>query len=352
MYLLCHTLKRFSVDLMNNIETIRKDNVEPVQLCEIFLLYFDEEFGPMPLLITPDESLKNNLDVMRLIRIHSIWFLDISDQTSPDRMDLEYKEKIYFAKKFLVPSQREKRRSGSEGDTYETLVLILALPVDMDIFGGALLKRMAERLTKHFALKFTRLIDSEVAKMNAIKTPSTLTLIQIGDTIKKRISVLIKNTCVQYFDAVIKKTDSTTFKLQKAISYLSLKGVPINYIVSEEGNLGFSNVKLFESKVLANDTYGIRNQFKILSTDIDPDTQEVEILIKNQTSKEFNNIYAKVISIQEFFEKEVLRENIEKWLPEEELIIILPNIISNFEYYFSIQDVSSNQTLFKQKLRL
>ncbi|MFX1497180.1 MAG: hypothetical protein ACFFBH_06620 [Promethearchaeota archaeon] len=329
-----------------------KDAVEPEQLCEIFLLYFDEEYGPMPLLITPDESLKDDVDVMRLIRIHSIWFLDISDQTSPDRMDLEYQKKIYFAKKFLVPSKREKRRSGSEGESFETLVLILALPVDMDIFGGALLKRMAERITKHFSFKISHLIDSEIAKMKAIKIHTTIPLLQIGDAIKKRIKVLIKNTCVQYFDSVIKKTDSTTFKLQKAISYLSLKGVPINYIVSEKGNLGFSNVKLFESKVLVNDKYKFEKNFKIISTDIDSDTQEVEILIKNLSINEFSNLYVKVISIQEFFESEVLREKIEKWLPEEELIIILPYVLTNFEYFFYIFDSHSNQTLFKQKLQL
>lgn len=330
----------------------RKDAVEPEQLCEIFLLYFDEEYGPMPLLITPDETVKDNVDVMRLIRIHSIWFLDISDQTSPDRMDLEYQEKIYFAKKFLVPSQREKRRSGSEGDGFEILVLILALPVDMDIFGGALLKRMVERLTKHFALKISHLIDSEIAKMKAIKKHTAIPLLQIGDAIKKRIKVLIKNTCVQYFDSVIKRTDSTTIKLQKALSYLSLKGVPINYIVSENGNLGFSNVKLFESKVLVNRKHEFERNFKILSTDINPETQEVEILIKNLSTNEFSNIYVKVISIQEFFESEVLREKIEKWLPEEELIIIIPNIFTNFEYFFYIFDSHSNQILFKQKLQL
>ncbi|MFX0031830.1 MAG: hypothetical protein ACFE8E_02715 [Candidatus Hodarchaeota archaeon] len=328
----------------------QKEVIEPEQLCEIFLLYFDEEFGPVPLLITPDESLKDNLDIMRLIRIHSIWFLDISDQTSPDRMDLEYKEKIYFAKKFLISSKREKRRSGSEEDLFETLVLILALPIDMDIFGGTLLKKMAERIIKHFSSKISHLIDAEVAKTQAIKTPTIKSLINIGEAIKKRIKVLIKNTCSQYFQSVIKRTDSTTFKLQKAISYLSLKGVPINYIFSEEDDLGFSNVKLFESKVLTNELYGFEKNFRILRTDMDKDTQEVEILIKNQSKNLFNNICAKVISIQEFFESEVLREKIEKWVPEEELIIVSPIYSTSHEYFLYIIDASSNQTLFKQRL--
>lgn len=325
---------------------------EPEQLCEVFLLYFDEEFGHMPLLITPDESLRENTDIMRLIKIHSIWFLDISDQASPDRIDLEYQDKMYFAKKFIVPSTRVKRRKGSEDELFETIVLILSLPIDMDIFGGALLKKIAERLLKYFKLKLCFLIEAELAKNTMIKTTKSKESIKLGKALKNRVKALIKNTCCHHFQSVIKKTDATSFKLQKAISYLSLKGVPINYIISENENLDFSNVKIFESKACVDELYRFQNNFAIERTNLDLRTQELEILLKNQTQKRYNQVEIRVMAIQDFFESEILREVIDEWQSEEELIIVLPEITTSNEYILSITNGDSKSTLFKQKINI
>jgi hypothetical protein len=329
-----------------------KEPMEPEQLCQVFLLYFDEEFGHMPLLITPDESIRENTDIMRLVKIHSIWFLDISDQASPDRIDLEYQGKMYFAKKFMVPSSRKKRRSGSENELFETIVLILSLPIDMDIFGGALLKKISERLIKYFNSKISLLIDAELAKMNVIKTLKSKESIKRGEAIRNRAKVLIKNTCCHYFQSVIKKTDATTFKLQKAISYLSLKGVPINYIVSENEDFDFSNIKIFESKACVDELYQFQNNFSIVRTNLDLRTQELEILLKNQTKTVYNQIEIKVMAIQNFFETEILHETIDEWLSEEELIIVLPEITISNEYLLSITNGHSKHTLFKQKINI
>ena len=329
-----------------------EEPIEPEQLCEVFLLYFDEEFGHMPLLITPDESLRENDDIMRLVKIHSIWFLDISDQTSPDRIDLEYQEKMYFAKKFMVPSVREKRRMGSEDDLFETIVLILSLPIDMDIFGGALLKKISKRIIKHFRLKLAFLIEAELAKIDVIKTSKSRESIKVGEAIKNRIKALIKNTCCHYFQSVIKKTDATSFKLQKAISYLSLKGVAINYIVSENEDLDFSNIKIFESKACVDELYRFQKNFTIERTNLDLRTQELEILIKNQTQNIYNQVEIRVMAIQNFFESEILHETIDKWFSEEELIIILPEITISNEYLLSITNADSKHTLFKQKINI
>ena len=325
---------------------------EPEQLCEVFLLYFDEEFGHMPLLITPDESIRENADIMRLVKIHSIWFLDISDQASPDRIDLEYQGKMYFAKKFLVPSTREKRRIGSQDDLFETIVLILSLPIDMDIFGGALLKKLSERIIRYFRTKITLLIEAELAKLNIVKTSKTRESIKLGEAVKIRLKALIKNTCCHYFQSVIKKTDATSFKLQKAISYLSLKGVPINYIVSENKDLDFSNIKIFESKAYMDELYQVQNNFSIVKTNLDLRTQELEILLKNQTKNAYYNVEIKVMAVKDFFESEILRETIDVWFSEEELIIILPEIAISNEYLLSITNGDSKHPLFKEKINI
>lgn len=328
----------------------QKDSSKAAQLCEVFLLYFDEQLGHIPLLISPDETVKENLEVMRLVKTHSIWFLDISDQTSPDRMDLEYSGKMYFAKKFLIPSKRTKRRAGLEEVNYDTIVLILVLPIDMDIFGGALLKKMAIRITKHFKSKIYQLIEAEIAKLEVIKTTKTKELIQKGGALKKRIKALIYNTCSQYFQSVIRQTDSTTLKIQKAISYLSLKGVPISFIINENKGFGFSNIKLFDSRERSQYSFEVQKNFKLLSINFDSETQEVEIIIKNNTKKEFKNLSVKVISIQDYFEKEIFNQIIDVWFSEEELNFIFPVTPQINDYFLNITDEIYKKKLFSTKI--
>jgi hypothetical protein len=111
----------------NNSES--QDHVSSAeQLCEIFLLYFDELRGHIPILICPDETIKEVPEKMLPVKIHSIWFLDIKTHSDVNRIDLEYSGRMYFAKKFLVPSRRKKERAGLENDNQEIMVLIVSLP--------------------------------------------------------------------------------------------------------------------------------------------------------------------------------------------------------------------------------
>ena len=49
--------------------------IQAEQLCEVFLLYFDEKLGHIPILVSPEEVIKKNEETMQILRIHSIWFL-------------------------------------------------------------------------------------------------------------------------------------------------------------------------------------------------------------------------------------------------------------------------------------
>ncbi|MFX1273693.1 MAG: hypothetical protein ACFFBP_11450 [Promethearchaeota archaeon] len=325
--------------------------IQAEQLCEVFLLYFDEKLGHIPILVSPEDVIKKNEEKMHILRIHSIWFLDLSDKTSLDRVDLEYGDKMYFAKKFLVPSKRIKRRAGLEEENYDTIVLILALPIEMDIFGGALIKEMTERINKHFKFYLSELIRAEIEKLDMIKTQKSKELIERGDKIKKRISKLIKNICSQYFQSVIKKTDTTILKIQKAISYLSLKGVPISYIVSNDKKIGFSNIKLFDKPKVQDLYYKSENPFRINKINVINDRKEVEIIITNRTKDIFDKIIIKVSSLYEFFEQLILYDNIEKWLPGEEVLFILPDISQDHEYILYLIEEKRNKIIFQEKIK-
>ena len=137
---------------------------------EIYMLYFDESQGATPLLFYPNESIKNNLEKMRLIKIHPIWFLDIKEHENLNRVDLEYEGNMYFAQKFHVKSKRKKKRAGLMEETPETIILILSIPNDIDIFGSALLNKITDIVIKNFQNTIYYIIESEIIRSEIIKT--------------------------------------------------------------------------------------------------------------------------------------------------------------------------------------
>ncbi|MFX0058923.1 MAG: hypothetical protein ACFE8J_11550, partial [Candidatus Heimdallarchaeota archaeon] len=87
------------------------------ELAVVYVLYFDEAKGHIPLLIYPDDRYKDDKKFMRPIRFHPIWFLGIDEQEVLDHIDLEFKGYTFFGKKFLTRSKRKKRRAGLEEET-------------------------------------------------------------------------------------------------------------------------------------------------------------------------------------------------------------------------------------------
>ncbi|MFX1259819.1 MAG: hypothetical protein ACFFAN_18360, partial [Promethearchaeota archaeon] len=112
------------------------------EFCEVYLLYFDKLHGQVPFFVYPASLIKNNTEKMRPIKIHYIWWMDIKEQAVLDCIDLGYKNKIFFGRKFITLSKRKKNQSGLQNNNYETIVIILALPIDISIFGGDLLIKM------------------------------------------------------------------------------------------------------------------------------------------------------------------------------------------------------------------
>ena len=114
------------------------------ELCYVYILYFDEERGHMPLLMYPDDELRKDKEFMRPIKYHPVWFLEIEESEALDHIDLEFKGYTFFGKKFLAKSEREKRRAGLDETTPETIVIIISVPNDLNIFGDELLKQLIQ----------------------------------------------------------------------------------------------------------------------------------------------------------------------------------------------------------------
>ena len=67
--------------------------------------------------------------------------------------------------------KRKKRRAGLEEDTPETIVIIVSLPIELEIFGDDLIRSLTDKFREKFEDQFFEVIDSEIARDIVIKTP-------------------------------------------------------------------------------------------------------------------------------------------------------------------------------------
>ncbi|MFX1259823.1 MAG: hypothetical protein ACFFAN_18380, partial [Promethearchaeota archaeon] len=142
------------------------------KLYVVYVLYFDEERGHIPLLIHPsvNDDLKYDKSFMRPIKYHPIWFLEIEEQAELDHIDLEFKNYLFLGRKFLTTSKRKKRRAGFKEETPETIVIIICIPNDIAIFGDELIQIMTEKIRENFEDKLFKIIECEIAKEQIIKS--------------------------------------------------------------------------------------------------------------------------------------------------------------------------------------
>jgi len=313
-----------------NSDSLEKNPNE--HLCLVYVLYFDEKKGQIPLLMYPDDGFRNNKKYMRPIHYHPVWFLETEDL---DHIDLEYKGYTFFGKKFLAKSERQKRRAGLETQTPETIVLIVSLPIELTIFGDGLIRNLTEQLRSKFEDKFYEVIESEIARDEIIKTPKIQERITEGTKTKVFIRELIDNVVREYFSAVIqKKSGSSSLKTQRAISYFSLKGFELSPFSSLKRGTGFSSIELFDPE---KQEPSPEVPISISRINLIENSQEIEITVQNNTEEELKNISITITHVKEFFEKEVMNQEIDFWFPQEELLFVSPIIAHIEEYIVSIE---------------
>lgn len=328
---------------MADSENNKSSGNNPIEgLCTVYVMYFDEARGHVPLLIYPDDKYKNDKKYMRPIKYHSIWFLPLDEQEALDHIDLEYKGFIFFAKKFLSHSKRKKRRAGLQEETPETIVIIVSLPNDIELFGDDLIRELTLKIRENFENDLFKIIESEIAKDEVIKTENIKKTIKRGAEVHHKLRELIGNTVENYFSTVVHEIDIKSINQQKAISYLALKGVDVSYIFGPKGIEGFSTMKIFDPNKKAAKDFGSNNQFQIKNINIMEDSQEIEIMVKNNTDNEINNTTVNITHVKDFFEKELMNQEIELWFPGEELLFISPIIPHINEYLFFLKKDKEN----------
>jgi len=322
------------------------------ELTVVYVLYFDEARGHMPILIYPDDRYKDDKTFMRPIKYHPIWFLSLNESDALDHIDLEFKNYTFFGKKFIAHSQREKRRAGLTGETPENIVIIVSLPNKIELFGDDLIRHLTQDIKENFENKIFEIIESEILKDDVIKTPKTKKIIEVGDKIKNQLRELIDNTTDNFFSTVIKQADASSIRMQKAIAYLAFKGIDISNIHSEDYKGSFSSIQLFDPNKKGELNFIDKNPFILHKINIVEDSQELEILVQNNSLNEMKGLIVKITHLKEYFEKEIMIELIDSWYAEEELVFISPIIPHIDEYIFFIIDEVSNDKLLSKRIDL
>ena len=330
--------------------TSKKNPFEDLAI--VYVMYFDEAQGHMPLLIYPDDNYRNNKTFMRPIKYHPIWFLSLDESDALDHIDLEFKGYTFFGKKFLTRSKREKRRAGLEVETPETIVVILSLPDNIELFGDGLIRLLTQNIRDKYESKLFEIIDSEILKEELIKSPTVKTRIEKGDSFKKELRTEIEVTTNKFFSDVIKNSDATSIRMQKAIAYLAFKGIDVSHLDGKEYNGTFSNIQLFDPNIQGEVNFIDKKPFIILKINIIEDNQELEILVQNNSLHAIKGTIVKINHLKEYFEKEVMIETIDSWEAQEELVFISPIIPYVDDYLFFIIDEVSNEKLLSKRIDL
>ena len=154
-------------------------------------MYCDDIRGIFPLLIFPDESIKNNEKKLAPINYHPIWALSSKDESESEYVNLIYRGNIYIAKKYHFYTETVERKVNYLEPSYKKIVSILVLPKKMNFFRRILLKIALENTIQEYILFFHKIVISEILKQDLIKIPKNESVIKEGEFVKESIKNLL-----------------------------------------------------------------------------------------------------------------------------------------------------------------
>ncbi|NHI92196.1 MAG: CBS domain-containing protein [Candidatus Lokiarchaeota archaeon] len=297
---------------------------------QVFLCYFDEARGHLPLYTFPSE-LKYDENELRIIKIHSIWFLDSEAQENLSHVDLEYGDKIYLAMKFKGKSWRTKNRAGLEEDTPETYVLIISLPREYSFLGSDLLISLYSKI-KDLSDSMYILIKAELASKKVIKNEKDKTIIQEGiaieNDIQKVCGKLLPNLSPDV--GALKSLVSAETRKQEKLAYLLFQDM-INKTPEKtrEFEISIDNNKLQENK-----RKFFVKKVKIVNVELSPTNDRLKLTIKN-FDDDLKNIKIQISQVKSFFETSSWETSVDTWYSGEELVFQYP--ITDFEVVFQLK---------------
>jgi hypothetical protein len=316
-------------------------------LVGIYLCYFHEAKGHLALFTCP-ENLKNDVETLRIIQKHPVWWLGAENfkEEGLNRVDLEFGGKVYAATKFKAKSAREKQRAGMSPETEEVLVLIVSVPVGIaKPLGDMLLSVLLKKIKESVQDKLYLLIEKDLACSKPIKSDDDHKIIKDGEEIEKCLSNLCDISIPVISSELVDALQSDVEK-QRSLVYFLLHNM---YGVTgpQTRAVELSGKSAIETKAVEHIP---ESPIELVGVEFADNKKKLKITVKNNSEKGLDNIKISIAHIEEFFETYSWDTMVEIWFPYEELVFQYPRVDNDGEYILKIED--RNQKLLVKRISI
>ncbi len=182
-------IKKFDLNgdsLVKNHRNIYKFNHDKQTISyRVFLYFFDETRGHIPLFIYPSGPINEN--ERQILSIHSVWWHQDKFLTPFEfnSIDLELGGVIYSATLFICHTHRTKRRSGMDSSKWkpERFVLIIKAPSSVSFNTKEILYKLKTKIQGDVGKDLCFLVE------NYLKTSDNL---EVGEFIERKSRTILK----------------------------------------------------------------------------------------------------------------------------------------------------------------
>lgn len=302
-------------------------------LIGIYLCYFHEARGHLTLFTCP-ESLKKDVETLRLIQKHPVWWLGVEDfKGGVSRVDLEFGGRVYAATKFKAKSAREKQRAGMSPETEEVFVLIVSVPVGIaKPLGDMLLSVLLKKIKESILDKLYILIEKDQACCKPIKSDEDQKVIKDGEEIEKVLSNICESS-TPIVSAELMEALQNDVEKQRNLVYFLLSNI---YGVTrpQARTVPLSEKSMIETRAVEHIP---ESPIELVGVEFIDDKKKLKITVKNNSEKSLDNIRISIAHVEEFFETYSWETNVEIWFPYEELVFQYPRVDKDGEYILKIE---------------
>ncbi|MBS7249023.1 MAG: hypothetical protein KIH08_00290 [Candidatus Freyarchaeota archaeon] len=334
-------------NIINGLEFQKKKEERHPNILEgligIYLCYFHETKGHLALFTCP-ESLKNDLETLRIIQKHPVWWLGADDfKEGLNRVDLEFGGKVYAATKFKAKSAREKQRAGMSPETEEVFVLIVSVPVGLaKPLGDKLLSVILQKIRESLQDKLYLLIEKDLACCKPIRTQEDNKIIKDGEEIENNL-LNICEISIPIISSELMEALQSDVEKQRNLIYFLLSNI---YGLSgpQTRSVPLSGKSAIETRAIEHIP---ESPIELVGVEFTDNKKKLKITVKNNSEKGLENIKISIAHIEEFFETYSWDTTVEIWFPYEELVFQYPRVDRNGEYILKIED-RTNKLLIKR----
>ncbi|MFX1512256.1 MAG: hypothetical protein ACFFCQ_06690 [Promethearchaeota archaeon] len=300
----------------------RTDTNALSSIVAVYLYFFDESRGHIPLLAYPHHWL-NNQEENKVLTIHSIWWLSHNTEDL-QHIDLEFGGRIFSACCFKCPSFREKSRAGLKSETPERLVLFVSAPTVMSPLSGELAYEITTKIKNKIKPdQIHALILKDQVLRKIFKTAKDRAQIQEGLQAEKVISQIFSD-CIPF----VRQNDIPNFLRSLRVQRTEIQvsedlGSRTDYDVGDSARLLING--LSKRKVCL-------NRVTLVGED------KIEIVLENCGGKLLDRAEIQISHISDLFETHSWNTSLDQWWPHEELVFQFPRIPEDEnEYILSVE---------------